>query len=63
MHIWGFTLALALSNAPSSKVNERQWVSAAGPQQIYVQVDIAAPILEQATEPSPIAALTFSFAA
>ena len=63
VHIGGLTLALTLGNAPSSKVNERQWVPAARPQQIYVQVHIATPILEQSTYPSPIAALTFAFAA
>ena len=62
MHVRGLTLTFALGNAFSSQLNECQWISAAGLEQDYVQVYIAASILEQATDECPIAALALSFA-
>jgi len=62
-HVGCIILALPVDYASSGKLNEGQGVSAARPEQVHVQVDIASPILEQAAHPNPIAALTLAFAA
>jgi hypothetical protein len=63
VHVQRLALALALGNASSRKLNERQRVAATRSKQVYVQVYVAASILKQATDPSAIAALALAFAA